>query len=168
MQSAPRRWAITLSVLASAALGACAPLPSEPVVSGPVFEREASPSQVLTRELVWVTTRGTLRVTAARMCKRDDQESTSGACVQLSTSDRRELDRFFGADNFRKRWDDYVPCPAEMDAEPEAFKVTFSDGQSIAKTLDWQRGSPSGRGCDRATRNALSGIGDDLVKRYFR
>ncbi len=145
----------------------CAPLPNEPVVTGPVYERDPATGQLRTRELVWVSAGGTLRITSERMCKHEDARS-SAACVRLSASDRRELDRFFGAQSFRKRWDAYVPCPADVGEETELFKVTFEDGESIVKALDRQTGSPVAPACDRSTRNALTGIGDDLVKRYFR
>jgi hypothetical protein len=162
----------TATLLASFAmlgvLGGCAPLPSEPVMAGPVYERDPATGQLKTRELVWVSAGGTLRITNERMCKHDEDASNSASCVRLSTSDRRELDRFFGAQNFRKRWDAYVPCPAVIGEETELFKVTFEDGASIAKALDRQTGSPVAPACDRSTRNALTGIGDDLVKRYFR
>jgi hypothetical protein len=156
------------ALLACLALGACTPLPSEPVVGGPVYERDSGHGELSTQELVWVSSGGTLRITNARMCKHGEDATSSAACVRLSARDRRELDRFFGAQSFRKRWDAYVPCPAALGEDPELFKVTFADGASITKALDRQTGSPVAPACDRSTRNALSGIGDDLVKRYFR
>ena len=157
-----------------AGLAGCAPLPPEPVVGGPVHGKEAV-GQMATRELVWVSPGGTLRITNSRMCKHEEDATNSASCVKLSASDRRELDRFFGAENFRKRWDAYVPCPqlrlgdpGPTAAQSEYVTVTFADGASITKSLDGQLGNPRVAHCDRSTRNAISGIGDDLVKRYFR
>lgn len=71
------------------------------------------------------------------------------------------------ARHFRERWDAYRPCPHRGDA-PEAFQVTFADGHTVAKPLDHPLGDPRGPACDRATRDSVSGIGEDLEKRYFR
>lgn len=147
-------------------LSACAPLPYEPALHGPTPEAGPEWSFGMTaRELVWVSARGTLRIEATRMCREDG--GAADACLHLSSSDRRELDRFFGAKNFRQRWDSYRPCPDRGDA-PEAFQVTFADGHTVAKRLDHPFGTPTGPACDRATRDSVVGIGEDLEKRYFR
>jgi hypothetical protein len=41
-------------------------------------------------------------------------------------ADRRELDRFFGAESFRERWKAYVPC-AGRNWTTEVFEITFAD-----------------------------------------
>ncbi len=159
---------VVSELLAAAAvtLCACAPLPYDPALRGPTQEAGPESSSTMTaRELVWVSARGTLRIEATRMCREDGE--SSDACLHLSTSDRRELDRFFGARNFRERWDAYRPCPHRGDAS-EAFQVTFADGHTVAKPLDHPFGTPTGPACDRATRDSVAGIGEDLEKRYFR
>lgn len=145
-------------------LCACAPLPSEPAVVGPTKEH-ASTSPSTTRELVWVGARGTLRIAATRMCR--DGSAASSTCLHLSGADRRELDRFFGAKSFRQRWDAYSPCP-QLGGDIEAFQVTFADGHTVAKPLDRPTGTPTMPTCDRATRDSVAGIGEDLERRYFR
>lgn len=147
---------------------ACAPLPVAPNVAGPDEGRvEIANDSSATRELVWVTNRGTLRIKASRMCRDGDAPSGS-ACVRLSATDRAELDRFFGANNFRRRWDTYRPCAALFGDENVAFQVTFADGHSVGKALDRAADMPTIPSCDRATRDTVAVIGSALVDRYFR
>ena len=126
-----------------------------------------------TTELVWLTTRGTLTITSTHMCRdidgASDAAAAPGGCVRLSAADLHEVDRFFGAPNFRARWDAYRPCAASSDDENAAFfRVTFADGHTIAKPLERLPDMPASPACDRATRDAVAGIGSDLVRRYFR
>jgi len=161
----PRTSRALLVAAASCAL-ACAPLPPEPNVGGPRDDAAELESRgASTRELVWVSAAGTLRIESSRMCR--EESDSSGECVRISAADRVELDRFFGAKTFRERWDAFRPCPTSFEADTHAFRVTFADGESVAKWLD----GPVGllvRPCDRALRDAVAGAGDDLVRRYFR
>lgn len=149
------------------AIEGCSPLPPEPDVRGPTDERPPAASPSRTRELVWVGPRRTVRITlGSRLCR---EGASSDACVLLSRADRNELDRFFGTESFRERWAAYGPCPARTGPnDSEGFAVTYADGEKIGKLLDAPLGSPLTRKCDRPTRDAISAVGDDLVKRYFR
>ena len=165
------RAAVPVILLACAS---CAPLPEEPVMRGPAdatsrTTSSAGPQSSRTRELVWMKGRKMIRITRTeRMC-REDESSGSGECVPLSSADKKELDRFFGAESFRERWAMYRPCPAAIDQDSSAiFAVTFADGKQIGKILDAPVGSPLARACDRTTRNTVAQIGDDLMDRYFR
>src|SRR5688572_13743566 len=130
------RWA-WLAILAIAIIG-CTPLPPEPALGGPMPGDEvgvSSPSAV-TNELVWVKGRTMIKVQRGdRLCR---QDSSFGACKQLTAADRRELDRFFGASSFREKWMRYAPCPSSYgtDLQREVFAVTFSDGATVGRELD--------------------------------
>jgi hypothetical protein len=153
----------TLALLASG----CAPLlPPEPHVQGPDAARPSTALATQTRELVWMKTGRTVRIQrTAKMCH---EGVVSEACVRVSSGDLYELDRFFGAKEFRERWESYWPCPKRLDGEVEAFIVTFADGSTIGKLLDAPMGTPLARNCDRAMRDTVAAIGDELEKRYFR
>jgi hypothetical protein len=159
------RRAIAFALTATAALG-CSPLPEEPAVRGPADDRAAAGSGSATRELVWLRQGTEIRVSrASKLCT--NGSSARAACIQLSAADRRELDRFFGAETFRQRWKAYVPC-AGRNWTTEVFEITFADGESVARPLDTRYGDPRSRvGCDQGTRQAVSAIGDSLVKLYF-
>jgi hypothetical protein len=163
--SSPQKFALYWAVLA---IWGCSPLSQKPSVGGPSDERQTVAAAPLrTRELVWVSQRRIVRISlGAHLCR---QGPSGEACVRLSRSDRHELDRFFGTEAFRERWVAFGACPARtvLD-ESESFAVTYADGERIAKPLDAPLGSPRTRRCDRATRDAISAVGDDLVERYFR
>jgi hypothetical protein len=160
------RPAVLLLAGATAALG-CAPLPDEPAVRGPSDDRAAVGSRSATRELVWFRQGTEIRVSrASKLCT--NGQSARAECIQLSAADRRELDRFFGAETFRQRWKAYIPC-AGRNWTTEVFEITFADGESIARPLDTRFGDPRSRtGCDQGTRQAVSAIGDNLLRQYFR
>jgi hypothetical protein len=153
--------------LLAIALVACTPLPAEPAMGGP-SDRPMPAGPSVTRELTWVSAGRTVRITlGSRVCRDGPRESAS--CVRLSATDRKELDRFFGAETFRHRWSAYGACGTRFTriGETTTFSITYADGETIAKPLDAPNGTPLTHRCDLATHDAVTTIEDDLVKRYF-
>lgn len=162
-----RAFALASGGITVLGLTACARLPVEPEVRGPSDERPTPAAALQTRELVWASPRRVIRITlGSHLCRKG---ASGDACVRLSRADRNELDRFFGTEAFRERWSAFGACPAQgvMNHE-EAFAVTYANGERIGKALDTPLGSPISRPCDRATRDAIGAVGDELVERYFR
>ena len=119
-----------------AALGACAPLPPEPELRGPHDERAALTAGAPTQELVWARGGHTLRITrASRVCQ---ESASSSGCTLLSKGDRSELDRFFGTETFRRRWDAFVPCAPAANANRRLLRHVLGWAEG------WQGPRPSG------------------------
>src|SRR5688572_13590570 len=162
--------AATALVLAGFALG-CEPLEEQPELRGPSSRRGSTQSMQAAQELVWFRGRSMIRITrTAKMCQEEESGPGSGSCVVLADEDRKQIDRFFGGENFRSRWDNYRPCQARIaNGDSEIFAVTFADGHKVGKLLDAPMGSPATRvGCDREIRDGVSTLGEDLAKRYFQ
>lgn len=123
------------------------------------------------QSIVWFRGRNMIRITRqAKMCQEEETGPGSGSCVVLADEDRKQIDRFFGGENFRSRWDNYRPCQARIaNGDSEIFAVTFADGHKVGKYLDAPIGAPVTRvGCDREIRDGVSTLGEDLAKRYFQ
>ena len=167
----PRRGlARKLALLLAAAAAACEPLPPSPDVRGPRDGRSstaAHPAPSATRELMWIRRGRIITLTKTEHVCESDERSSGGSCARLSPGDRRELERFFGDDAFRRRWTAYEPCVAAASADPDLFSVTFTDGRTVRKALDLPYGSPSRPRCDAGLRASVVEIGETLVKRYF-
>lgn len=149
-------------------MDACTPLPAEPDVRGPKDDRTTTAATLRTRELVWASSRRTIKITlGSHLCRKG--ASGGDACVRLSRADGHELDRFFGTQAFHARWAAFNACPTQGALhEGEAFAVTYATGEKIGKALDMPVGSPMTGLCDRATRDAISAVGEELVARYFQ
>ena len=56
------------------------------------------------QSIVWFRGRNMIRITRqAKMCQEEETGPGSGSCVVLADEDRKQIDRFFGGENFRSR-----------------------------------------------------------------